>query len=87
LEQFKNGEIQYVVNYGVLTTGFDAPKTENIVICRPTFSEVLYEQIVGRGLRGSKFGGTNKCTIIDFCDNYQRFGDQQAYNRFREFWK
>ncbi len=87
LEQFKSGEIQFVINYGVLTTGFDAPKTENIVICRPTFSEILYEQIVGRGLRGSKFGGTDKCTIIDFCDNYHRFGDQQAYNRFSEFWK
>ena len=87
LEQFKKGDIQYVINYGVLTTGFDAPKTENIVICRPTFSEILYEQIVGRGLRGTKFGGTDKCTIIDFCDNYHRFGDQQAYNRFSDFWK
>ena len=87
LEQFKNGVIQFVVNYGVLTTGFDAPKTENIVICRPTFSEILYEQIVGRGLRGTRFGGTEKCTIIDFCDNYHRFGDQQAYNRFSDFWK
>lgn len=87
LEQFKRGEIQFVVNFGVLTTGFDAPKTQNIVICRPTFSEILYEQIVGRGLRGPKFGGTEYCNIIDFCDNYERFGDQQAYNRFSEFWK
>lgn len=86
LEQFKKGEIQYVVNYGVLTTGFDAPQTQNIVICRPTFSEILYEQIVGRGLRGPKFGGTEKCTIIDFSDNYERFGDQQAYHRFEHFW-
>lgn len=86
LEQFKSGDIEFVVNYGVLTTGFDAPKTEYIVICRPTFSEILYEQIVGRGLRGPKFGGTEKCTIIDFCDNYQRFGDQLAYHRFANFW-
>ncbi len=86
IDQFKKGEIDFIFNYGVLTTGFDAPKTENIVICRPTFSDVLYEQIVGRGLRGVKFGGTEFCTIIDFCDNYQRFGDQQAYNRFKHFW-
>lgn len=86
IEQFKNGEIEFIFNYGVLTTGFDAPKTENIVICRPTFSDVLYEQIVGRGLRGPKFGGTETCTIIDFCDNLFRFGDQQAYMRFKNFW-
>ena len=86
IEQFKNGEIEFIFNYGVLTTGFDAPKTENIVICRPTFSDVLYEQIVGRGLRGPKFGGTETCTIIDFCDNFFRFGDQQAYMRFKDFW-
>jgi len=86
IEQFKKGEIEFIFNYGVLTTGFDAPKTENIVICRPTFSDVLYEQIVGRGLRGPKFGGTAYCTIIDFCDNYFRFGDQQAYKRFQDSW-
>ena len=86
LEQFKKGEIEFVFNYGVLTTGFDAPQTEYIVICRPTFSSVLYEQIVGRGLRGPRFGGTETCQIIDFSDNYSRFGDQQAYNRFSEFW-
>lgn len=86
IEQFKNGEIEFIFNYGVLTTGFDAPKTENIVICRPTFSDVLYEQIVGRGLRGPKFGGTETCTIIDFCDNLFRFGDQQAYMRFKDSW-
>lgn len=86
LEQFKTGKIQYVFNYGVLTTGFDAPKTKNIFICRPTFSSVLYEQIVGRGLRGPKFGGTEYCNIVDFADNFDRFGDQQAYRRFADFW-
>jgi Type I site-specific restriction-modification system, R (restriction) subunit and related helicases len=69
-----------------LTTGFDAPKTENIVICRPIFSEVLYEQIVGRGLRGPEFGGTEYCTIYDLSDNYGRYGDQLAYMRFKDFW-
>ena len=87
VEQFKNNDIEFLVNYGVLTTGFDAPKTEYIVLCRPTFSEVLYEQIVGRGLRGPKFGGTEYCEIIDFEDNFDRFGDQLAYTRFSDFWE
>ena len=69
VEQFRNGELQFIVNHSVLTTGFDAPKTDCIVICRPIFSDVLYEQIVGRGLRGIKFGGTEYCDIIDFTDN------------------
>lgn len=86
IEQFRNGELQFIVNHSVLTTGFDAPKTDCIVICRPIFSDVLYEQIVGRGLRGVKFGGTEYCDIIDFTDNLGRFGDQQSYYRFMNFW-
>ena len=86
IEQFKQNDIQFIVNHSVLTTGFDAPKTDTIVLCRPTFSDILYEQIVGRGLRGTKFGGTETCTIIDFCDNCGRFGDQQSYKRFESFW-
>ena len=86
VEDFRNGKLQFVVNHSVLTTGFDAPKTDCIVMCRPIFSDVLYEQIVGRGLRGVKFGGTERCDIIDFTDNLGRFGDQQSYHRFINFW-
>lgn len=87
IEQFKSGEIDFIFNHSVLTTGFDAPKTQNIVICRPIFSDVLYEQIVGRGLRGVKFGGTKYCNIIDFCDTISRFGDQLSYVRYKEIWE
>lgn len=87
IDAFKKGEIEFLLNYGVLTTGFDAPKTEFIVVCRPTTSVVLYEQIVGRGLRGPRFGGTEECTIIDFADNLQRLGKPLAYHRFQEFWQ
>lgn len=86
IEKFREGEIQILINHSVLTTGFDAPKTNNIVICRPIFSDILYEQIVGRGLRGAAFGGTKTCNIIDFTDNLGRFGDQQSYHRFEDFW-
>ena len=86
IRDFKNQKIEFLCNYGVLTTGFDAPKTECIALCRPTTSEVLYEQIIGRGLRGPKFGGTHECTIIDFADNIQRLGPPLAYARFNDFW-
>ncbi|GAA0451282.1 DEAD/DEAH box helicase [Alkalibacillus silvisoli] len=86
IDAFKNGELDYLFNYGVLTTGFDAPNTEYIVITRPTTSDILYEQIIGRGLRGPKFGGTEQCAIIDFADNLMRLGKPLAYTRFEQFW-
>lgn len=86
IQDFKQGKIEFLCNFGVLTTGFDAPKTECIALCRPTTSEVLYEQIVGRGLRGPKFGGTEECLVIDFADNIHRLGGPLAYARFKELW-
>jgi DNA repair protein RadD len=86
IHDFKEKKIEFLCNYGVLTTGFDAPKTGCIALCRPTTSEVLYEQIIGRGLRGPNFGGTPECTIIDFADNIRRLGRPLAYARFANFW-
>jgi superfamily II DNA or RNA helicase len=86
IQDFKEGQFDFLCNYGVLTTGFDAPKTKCIVICRPTTSVVLYEQIIGRGLRGLKFGGTEQCDIIDFADNIGQLGRPLAYARFLDFW-
>lgn len=86
IHDFREQKIEFLCNYGVLTTGFDAPKVECIALCRPTTSEVLYEQIIGRGLRGPTFGGTPECTIIDFADNIRRLGPPLAYRRFEDFW-
>ncbi|MCV7281684.1 DEAD/DEAH box helicase [Mycolicibacterium flavescens] len=71
VEQFRNNELSVLCNYGVLTTGFDAPSVRCVVVARPTTSNVLYEQMVGRGMRGPAFGGTEKCLIIDVEDNIQ----------------
>lgn len=51
VKDFKNGAIQYLVNCGVATEGFDAPATSVIAIGRPTKSRALYTQMVGRGTR------------------------------------
>lgn len=71
IEAFKSGEIQVLTNFGVLTTGFDAPNIEAVIIARPTTSVVLYSQMVGRGLRGSFVGGTTRCTLVDVVDNIE----------------
>ena len=69
VDRFRNGQISVLCNYGVLTTGFDAPKVRAVVVARPTESSILYEQMVGRGMRGPEFGGTADCLIIDVADN------------------
>lgn len=55
-------------NYGVLTTGFDAPKTSAAIIARPTKSLVLYSQMVGRIIRGERVGGTSGAEIWTVVD-------------------
>ena len=55
-------------NYGVLTTGFDAPQTSAVVIARPTTSVVLYSQMVGRAIRGTHVGGTAEAHVVNVHD-------------------
>jgi DNA repair protein RadD len=87
IQEFKDGTVQVLCNYGVLTTGFDAPNTDEVFIARPTNSVVLYSQMIGRGLRGPTIGGTERCRISDVKDNIQGFGNQvRVYHWFEEFW-
>ena len=58
-------------NVGVLTTGFDFPELDTIVMARPTMSLAMYYQIVGRGIRPSE--GKNGW-FVDMCGNVGRFG-------------
>ena len=53
IEDYKNGVLKVLHNYGTLTTGFDAPDTSAILLGRPIGSALLYQQIIGRGLRPS----------------------------------
>jgi DNA repair protein RadD len=64
VEDFKKMEFKYLVNVSVLTTGFDAPHVDVIAILRPTESNSLYQQIVGRGLRLSH--DKKDCYILDY---------------------
>lgn len=86
IRRFKNQEIQALVNVEVLTTGFDAPKIDTVVFCRPTLSRILYEQMVGRGMRGPQMGGTAECLIVDFTDNIDLFNLPQGWQAFWEEW-
>jgi len=86
LTKFKAGPLDVLCNFGVLSTGFDAPKTDLIFIARPTSSIVLYSQMIGRGLRGPAIGGTESCKVIDVIDNIAGFSDQnKVYSFFDEY--
>jgi superfamily II DNA or RNA helicase len=80
LERFQQGEIRVLCNHSVLSTGFDAPKTDMVLISRAVFSPVRYMQMVGRGLRGEKNGGTARCRIITVLDNLGRFQDRHPFH-------
>lgn len=81
-------EPMVLVNFGVLTTGFDAPKASAVVIARPTQSLVLYSQMVGRAIRGPRAGGTETCEIVTVVDpNLQGFGDvAEAFLNWEDVW-
>ena len=64
VEAFKQKKFKYLVNVSVLTTGFDAPHVDVIAILRPTESNSLYQQIVGRGLRLSP--DKKDCYVLDY---------------------
>jgi len=90
LRKFKSetSEPLILCNYGVLTTGFDAPKTNAAVIARPTKSLVLYSQMVGRALRGEKAGGNKNAEIITVVDpELPGFGDiAAAFTNWEDVW-
>jgi len=71
IDNYKTGNIKVLTNFGVLTTGFDAPNTKAVIVARPTTSVVLYSQMIGRGLRGTLMGGNEECVIVDVIDNIQ----------------
>ena len=70
IEQYRNGEIQVLINVNILTEGTDIPKTHTVFLTRPTVSRTLMTQMVGRALRGLKAGGTKEAYIVTFIDNW-----------------
>jgi DNA repair protein RadD len=72
LLRFKNGELKYLCNVNVLTTGFDAPHIDCVALVRPTMSPGLYYQVVGRGFR--LHPSKQECLVLDFGGNVLRHG-------------
>ncbi|MEU7009727.1 DEAD/DEAH box helicase [Streptomyces sp. NPDC046332] len=86
IENFRNGRIRVLTNYGVLTQGFDAPATRVVVVARPVYSTNVYQQMIGRGLRGPRNGGKDSCLILNVSDNIENFDTKLAFTQFEHLW-
>lgn len=72
IKSFREGTIKTVLNVSVLTTGFDFPELDGIVLIRPTRSIGLYYQMLGRGVR--KAEGKKSCKVIDLTSTVKHLG-------------
>src|SRR5262249_27831886 len=69
LKDFEAGDIQILCNCGIWTEGLDLPRLSCILLARPTRSDGLYIQMIGRGLRpanGKEARDDEDCLILDF---------------------
>jgi superfamily II DNA or RNA helicase len=71
IRMWKQGAFKVMVNNGILTTGFDYPGIQTVVLNRRTMSENLMLQMCGRGSRIVK-GAKSTFNIIDMADNFKR---------------
>lgn len=72
INAFKLGRIWCVCNVGILTTGFDYPELEAVVMARPTMSLALWYQVVGRGIRPHP--EKSHTMVVDMGGNLEQFG-------------
>ena len=90
VDAFRDHSREHMVmfNYGVLTAGFDAPRTRCVIIARPTTSLVLYSQMAGRAMRGPRAGGNRTAEIMTVADtNLPGFGSvTDAFTNWEELW-
>ncbi len=88
IDSFKDrtSKVNIIINYDVLTTGFDSTNIRCVFITRPTKSVVLYSQMIGRGLRGPLMGGNKECLLIDVKDNIEAFDSKEAFQHFDDYW-
>ena len=90
IDVFRSDSREHIVlfNYGVLTAGFDAPRTRCVIIARPTTSLVLYSQMAGRAMRGPRAGGNSKAEIFTVADtNLPGFGSvTDAFTNWEKLW-
>ncbi len=82
LEWFKTTPDAILTSVGILTTGFDEPTVQTIILNRATRSLTLYHQMIGRGSR--RLPTKSKFKLIDLGNNVRRFGYWQDYLNWQD---
>lgn len=73
---FESGRVDVLVNVSMLTHGVDIPSVNTVFLCRPTLSDILFSQMVGRAARVHEASGKRTFNVVEFTDNLSKFGDQ-----------
>lgn len=71
LSTFRSGRCDVLVNVQILTEGTDLPDVATVFLARPTRSQVLFQQMVGRGMRGPLVGGSAECRVVVLQDSIE----------------
>lgn len=82
LKWFKETPDAILTSVGILTTGFDEPTVNTIILNRATRSLTLYHQMIGRGSR--KLPEKDRFKLIDLGNNVRRFGLWQDYINWQD---
>jgi DNA repair protein RadD len=85
LRDFESGHLKILINTNLLTTGYDAPGFQHLILGAKVGSPTLFEQIVGRAARGSELGGVAESTVWQFEDHLKLHGYPASYYRYEEF--
>lgn len=75
IQAFRDGRLDVLVNVQMMTEGVDVPDIQTVFITRPTQSEILFRQMVGRALRGPVAGGTKEAYLVSFEDQWRQYRD------------
>jgi ATP-dependent helicase IRC3 len=84
LEAFRHNDLDVLINVRMLTEGTDVPDVQTVFLTRQTTSKILLTQMVGRALRGPKFGGTESAYIVAFIDNWKQAINWAGYDQLAE---
>lgn len=83
IKKHKLGQVKCLVNVNVLTTGYNNPILDAIIMMRPTESTSLYVQMIGRGMRTSP--GKKDCLVLDYAGVVMRHGPIDAVDPEKKY--
>lgn len=81
LRDFATGRVPILVNVAMLTHGIDVPATRTVFLARPTLSDILFSQMIGRAARLDPKSGKRDFFVVELTDNVERFADELVRTR------